>query len=199
MKTPSKFKPFYHRPHIRGGLFEKYSSTNILHCDAYVYEHASNEYLLIDWLLGGKKRIGVQCWYISPDGLTPVQGMANISHIMSMGHRVYWRAHNWQRMAAIHQRVLQLASVTLGPWSRVSVLAHYVLVRDRDCDFAPAVNGYKQPKSKAQRALDGLSIEALQANVKTLGPGRGRGRPPRGAKALKLTVCPLTGRLPDVL
>lgn len=134
------------RPWITGQLYDRYALPSVLHCDAYVFDYLGQEYLRVEWREGGRKLVASDAWLIEPDGLTPVWG-----DDCTRGRAVFWSRANHATLRGVHARVLALVSDMhqLGNWSRVVVQAHYVHVREQDCELRE--NAYKPPKSYAVR------------------------------------------------
>lgn len=132
------------RPWITGALYDKLTSSKILHLDAYIFQYHGNEYLELEWNEGGKRLVARDTYLIEPDGLTPVWSTAR-----AYGVPVFWTRHNHMTMARVHRTVLLEAENALKPtsplWARVSVLCHYVHVTDTDCEITGAANSWKPP------------------------------------------------------
>lgn len=140
---------FINRPWMRGGLYDKYASKSVLHCDAYVLALDRVQYLVIDWRVGGKRQLAFDCYLIEPDGLTPVW---NAGHVWATGKRVFWTRYNHATMRGVHARVLAQvpAMQALSGLTQTTVQAHYVYVKDESCE--PLRNEWKPPKPYKKRA-----------------------------------------------
>lgn len=169
-----------HRPWITGKLYDDYSRLSILHCDAYVVAHGEAlKYLVIDWHEGGRVRIATDAWLIQDDGLTPVW---DALRVWNTGVPVIWTRANDATMRRVHKRVVICAAELAAQgdmltgrtrWARVAIQAHYVRVRDTDCEVA--ANGY------TGRATGDNAPMTMQERLLAGAPsiGKRRGRPPR--------------------
>jgi hypothetical protein len=121
--------PFRNRPHITGKLYEDLKRPGILHLDAYTLNVGALKYLLLDWRESGRERLALDAYLVEPDGLTPVWDAEKLS-----GVQCYWNLPERSLYAELHMRVLAEAAKAqdTGRWSRVSLWAHYVYVRESD-------------------------------------------------------------------
>lgn len=144
---------FPNRPWISGGLYDLMARPSVLHCDAYVM-HTRNPAdvtaLVIDWREGGRKRVALDAYMIEPDGLTPLWDAER--HAVG-GVPVYWTRANHTTMRRVHMTVLNevAAAEASGRWARVSLVAHYVHVDERDPWRGE--NHYRERKPYAPRSL----------------------------------------------
>lgn len=170
----NKRTPLLHRPWITGKLYDDYTRPSILHCDAYVVSHGALNYLIIDWREGGKTNVALDGWLIEPGGLTETW---DIGRLWNVGVPQYWTQDNHVIMRAIHKRVLAQASEALkvgnGRWARVVTQAHYVKVRETDCEIADNKYVERKPKGEPPTLRDVLSKPGV------IGKPRGRPRKPR--------------------
>lgn len=160
-----------HRPWITGKLYDDYTRPSILHCDAYVMKWNALKYLVIDWREGGKRQIALDAYLIQEDGLTPVWDAMST---LDAGVSLLWGTEGvpW---AALHVRVLaqgpRMLALGKGKWARVATQAHYVKVRERDCELG-AANKYVE-----RVTLDTLETPTSDA-LATFGTiGKKLGRP----------------------
>lgn len=141
MSTVNYRRPgFVNRPWIAGGLYDKYSAREILHCDARVLDAHAFKVLTLDWREGGRTQIADDAYLIEPDGLTPL--WARDFHLRPVVP-VYWTRANHALMSRLHRAVLgEVAKAEAsGRWARVVVQCHYVHVRETNGEIAR--NGYK--------------------------------------------------------
>lgn len=131
---------FVARPWVKAQDYDLLASTAILHCDAYLYYTSLGEVLSIEWREGGTKLIADDHYLIEPDGLTELWDTP-----LGRRFRGYWRKDNNAIMARVHVTVLELTRSPLwARYGRVSFQAHYVLVRETDCE--PGGNQFGKPK-----------------------------------------------------
>lgn len=129
---------FVNRPWIRGQLYDLLSRSTVLHCDAYVHLFAHREFLILDWREGGSKPIALDAWRVDTDGLTPVWDRS------VQGIPMY------SRDPTLHARVVAEVRRTqaAGPWLRVSLLCHYIDVRETNVE-APLT--MRAPQTRRQK------------------------------------------------
>lgn len=118
-------------------------------------ERNALKYLDVRLTLGGTTPVAHDAYLIEPDGLTPVWDVT-----VADGIPLYWsQADAW--WPTLHSRVIEMAgdAATLGPWSRVSLLCHYVSLRTLDTspEIPPERNHYKERAPYKPRArVNGL-------------------------------------------
>lgn len=115
---------FINRPWIIGKLYDDLSRSTIIHCDAYVFTFGGNQYLQLEWRVGGGVLMALDTWLIEPSGLTPVWNIHRRNGALT-----------YDTNPALHARVIvqaQGAYVAVHGITRVSLLCHYIDVRERD-------------------------------------------------------------------
>lgn len=136
---------FINRPWITGKLYDDLSRNTVLHCDARVLDLNTFKVLAIDWNEGGRKQVARDAYVIEPDGLTPLWDTA---WRFAVSVPILWtRDTPW--LGPVHARVIAEATKALstGPWSRVSLLAHYVRCTEYDTELKRNVYTERLPKS----------------------------------------------------
>lgn len=185
MENPNSYRrpALPNRPWITGKLYDQYCTSNILHCDAYVFEVSALKYLVIDWREGGSRRVALDAYLIEDDGLTPVW---DALRLWAAGVPVTWHAANHGAMRSVHARVIAEArkaeGLGGGRYARVVIQAHYVRAAESNTELG-ALNKYVERAGEPEARTP--TMGELHAEPGTVGKRRGRPR--------KISV------LPDIL
>lgn len=142
MRNPASYRrtALLLRPWITGKLYDDLTRPSILHMDAYIFILHGNEYLQLEWRVGGKELLALDTWLIEPDGLTPAWDVNRNAGVLT-----------YNKNPALHARVIAQAreAERADRWARVSVQCHYIDVRERDTEIRD--NKYAGRKPYAPR------------------------------------------------